>query len=126
MERFSPSSKNKKIHPKKISYTLILKKWSYFLKIKLFLYFRKLLIFSQENLKFIFQETETSKKIPYVSGNGTFLHFRRNLQMLEKTNKNVCSEETFCRLRLSYNLCSSKVSIRKFTLKQIDQSLKFE
>ena len=120
------AQKIKKIHPKKISYTLILRKWLYFLKMILFLYFRKLLIFSEENFKFLFQETEASKKIPYVSGNGTFLRFRRNLQILEKTNKNVCSEELFCLLRLFYNLCSCKVSTRKFTLKQIDQSLKFE
>ena len=38
---FSPSSKNKKIHPEKISYTLILKKFLHFLKRKLFLYFRE-------------------------------------------------------------------------------------
>ena len=88
-EHFSPSSKNKKIHPEKISYTLILKKFLHFLKRNLFLYFRewkprknfssenkidptrenfcysnikKFLILSQKKSLYIFQEKETPKK----------------------------------------------------------------
>ena len=73
---FSLSSK-KKIHPEKISYTLIFKTFLYFLKRKLFLYFRewtrrkKILIFSQKKTLLIFRETEAPKNFLYF-GNGTF------------------------------------------------------
>ena len=71
-----PSSRTKNNPPHKISYTprqwnfltLILKKFLYFFKRKLFLYFRN------RNF-FIFRKMETSKKILYISGNGTFLYF---------------------------------------------------
>ena len=64
----SPSlRKIKKIHPEKNSLhlgkrnflALILRNFLYFLKRKLFLYFRK----------------RKPRKIPYISGNGTFLYF---------------------------------------------------
>ena len=65
---FSPNSINKKkFTPKKfsrkmeLSYTNI-KKYIYFLKIKLFLYFGKL---------------KHQKKNPYISGNRTFLYFKK-------------------------------------------------
>ena len=79
-----------KIHPKKTSYipekwnflTLILKNFLYFLKRKLFLYFRKWKPpkFSYIFLKKCFSYISGSgnlKKIPYISGNGTFLYFRK-------------------------------------------------
>ena len=88
MELLDPSSKNKKIQPDKNSL--------YFLKRKLFLYFwkwnpalfspssknkknppqenylysniKRFPIFSQKKAFLIFLETETQKKIPYISG----------------------------------------------------------
>ena len=65
---------------------LILRNFLYFLKRKLFLFFRK-----RNFLKF--QDTETPKKIFifqetelfYISGNGTFLYFRKRLIFQEVT-----------------------------------------
>ena len=36
---------------------------------------KKFLKFSQKKAFLIFRETETLKKIPYISGDGTFLYF---------------------------------------------------
>ena len=42
---------------------------------------KKIFIFSQKEASLIFQEIETLKKIPYISRNGTFLHFgKKNLK----------------------------------------------
>ena len=38
---------------------------------------KKFLKFSQKKTFLIFRETETPKKIPYISGNGTFLYFAK-------------------------------------------------
>ena len=38
---------------------------------------KKFRTFSQEEAVLIFQEMDTPKKIPYISGNGTFLYFRK-------------------------------------------------
>ena len=69
---FSPNLKVRKIHPKNISYALILKSL-YFLKRKLFLYFRKpklrkkILIFKRKS--FLCFEKQKLKKTLYF-GNG--------------------------------------------------------
>ena len=38
---------------------------------------KKFLIFSIKKAFFVFQQMEMLKKIPYISGNGTFLYFRK-------------------------------------------------
>ena len=77
---FKPSSKNKIIiiiiiiiHPKEISYTIVLKNFLYFRKWKPSkkLYFLKRMIF------LYFGKRKPWKKIPCISGNETFLYFRK-------------------------------------------------
>ena len=56
-----------------------------------FLYFRKrkprkiFLYFLKKKAVLIFRGTETPKKIPYISGNGTFLYFKKVLIFQEIT-----------------------------------------
>ena len=38
---------------------------------------KKFILFSQKKAFPIFWETDIPQKIPYASGNGTFLHFRK-------------------------------------------------
>ena len=53
-------------------------KWNF-----LALILKKILLFSQKK-GFLYFEKRTPKKIPYISGNGTFLYFRKKLFKLEK------------------------------------------
>ena len=39
---------------------------------------KKFIIFSQKKAFLIFRETKTPKQIPYISGNGAFLYFRKH------------------------------------------------
>ena len=103
---FTPSLKNKKIHPKKNPFYFM--KWNFLaLILKKFLYFRKrkprekirprkllilretktlkkLLIISQKKAFLIYRKTETPKKIVYISGNGSFSYFSNKLSELER------------------------------------------
>ena len=63
---FSPSSKNKKIHPEKIYYTLLLKNVLYFFKRKLFVYFRNRKP-QKESFSYI-SGNGNAEKILYISG----------------------------------------------------------
>ena len=77
---FKPSSKNKIIiiitiiHPKGISYTIVLKNFLYFSKWKP----SKKIIFSQKNDFLVFWETETPKK-------NSLYFWKRNFLIFQKT-----------------------------------------
>ena len=67
------------------------KNFLYFLKRKLFLYFRKRkprknFLYLRKRKLFYISGNGNPEKISYISGNGTFLYFRRNLQSPKNHN----------------------------------------
>ena len=88
---FQPKPENKKVHPKKTSYTLILKNFLYFLTRKLFLYFSKR---TPWKISYVF-----SKKLLYFGKRKPrkkSLYFRiRNFLIFHKTKLSYISGGNF-------------------------------